>query len=136
MTVNDLARRVGIPAHVVRYYTQRGLLRPARNSRNAYREYADADLHRLKFVCCAKTIGFTLKEVSDILHAVDSGVALGPELKQLVQVRAQQIELKLAAAQGLLQRIRDAVDTWNSAPGEALGSGHLQRLIDAVANEQ
>ena len=66
MTVNELARRAGIPAHVVRYYTQCGLLIPARNARNAYREYRETDLHRLRFICKVKMIGLTLSEIDMI----------------------------------------------------------------------
>jgi DNA-binding transcriptional MerR regulator len=43
MTVQQLAKQVGLPAHVVCYYTQCGLLRPSRSARNRYREYAETD---------------------------------------------------------------------------------------------
>ncbi len=70
MTVNELARRVGIPAHVGRYSTQCGLLSPARN---AYREYGDEDVHRLKRV--------RARQLRRLIDAValqeDDGLTLG-----------------------------------------------------------
>ena len=65
MTVHELARRVGIAAHVVRYYTQRGFLRPDRNPRNGYRAYGESDLHRLRFICRAQIVGFSLSDYYD-----------------------------------------------------------------------
>ena len=67
MTVHELARRVRIAPHVVRFYTQRGLLQPQRNARNDYREYAESDVYRLRFICRAKLVGFTLSDIKLIL---------------------------------------------------------------------
>jgi MerR family copper efflux transcriptional regulator len=131
--VNELARRAGIPAHVVRYYTQCGLLTPARNSRNAYREYGETDLHRLRFICKVKMIGFTLSEIDMILRAADEDAAAFPAIRDLVRLRAEQFQKELASAQRLQQRIIDVVEQWgNDDAPERL---KLRRLIDAVALE-
>lgn len=131
MTVNDLARRAGIPAHVVRYYTQCGLLRPARNTRNAYREYGDEDLRRLKFICKVKTLGFTLSEIDTILRAVDDDATRLSTVRDLLRSRAERYEEELLSAQRLQQRIMEAVERWNEPDGTA-EPVKLQRLIDAV----
>jgi DNA-binding transcriptional MerR regulator len=133
MTVFELAKRGGVPAHVVRYYTQRGLLRPVRNSRNRYREYGEADLYRLQFVCRAKTVGFTLTDIELILRDADRGVPPCPEVRRLVRLRAQENEQRLAAAGDLQRRIREAVDAWEAIPDQAPDHKSLCRLIDAVA---
>ncbi|HEY5568980.1 MAG TPA: MerR family transcriptional regulator, partial [Gammaproteobacteria bacterium] len=85
MTVNDLATRAGVPPHVVRYYTRRGLLHPKRNARNGYREYAAADLYRLKFICRAKRVGFTLTDIEMILGDADRGVSPCLQVRRLVR---------------------------------------------------
>jgi DNA-binding transcriptional MerR regulator len=133
--VNDLARRAGIAAHVVRYYTQCGLLHPVRNARNAYREYAESDLLRLQFVCRAKTIGFTLQEIRMILRAAESG-STGTQVRQLVQARSREYEKKLEEALRLQQRIREAIAAWGDAADPSPDATSLQRLINAVAHEK
>lgn len=133
MTANDLAKRVGIAAHVVRYYTQRGLLRPARNARNRYREYAESDVYRLQFICRAKTVGFTLSDIQLILRDADNGVAPCPEVRRLVQVRAEENERRLADAESLQRRIRAAAEAWKAIPDQPPDHQSLCRLIDAVA---
>jgi DNA-binding transcriptional MerR regulator len=136
MTVHELAKRAGIAAHVVRYYTQRGLLRPVRNARNRYREYAQSDLHRLQFICRAKTVGFTLGDIKMILRDADAGLAPCPEVRRLVQLRAKENERRLADAEHLQRRIREAVGLWETIPDQLPDHESLCRLIDAVALER
>lgn len=134
MNVHDLAKRAGVPDHVVRYYTQRGLLEPRRNSSNGYREYAPADLYRLRFICRAKLVGFTLSDISLILRDADRGVAPCPQVRELVGRRAADNERRLAAAKRLQSRIRAAVDLWETMPDEPPDHESLCRLIDALAS--
>ena len=135
MTVNELARRAGVPAHVVRYYTQCGLLSPARNSRNAYREYGEDDLHRLRFICKFKTIGFTLSEIDMILKAVDEDASPLPAVRDLMRLRAEQYRKELASAQRLQQRIIELTEQWSAADDGTPERVKLQRLIEAVVLE-
>lgn len=135
MTVHELARRVGIAPHVVRYYTQRGLLDPQRNARNRYREYRELDLYRLQFICRAKTVGFTLTDIKLILRDADGGVAPCPQVRQLVQLRLQENEQRLAEAQHLQGRIREAINAWEKIPDQPPDHQSLCRLIDALAVE-
>jgi DNA-binding transcriptional MerR regulator len=136
MTVHELAKRAGVPPHVVRYYTQRGLLRPRRDTHNRYRHYAASDLYRLQFICRAKRVGFTLSDIEMILGDADRGVSPCPEVRRLVRVRAQENEERLAAAARLQQRIREAVKTWETLPDRLPDHESLCRLIDAVALDE
>jgi DNA-binding transcriptional MerR regulator len=133
MNVNDLARRAGVPPHVVRYYTQRGLLEPQRNLRNGYREYTPADLYRLRFICRAKLVGFTLGVIGLILRDADAGTAPCPKVRRLVQRRANDNEEGLAAAARLQARIRAAMELWETMPDRPPDHESLCRLIDAIA---
>jgi DNA-binding transcriptional MerR regulator len=136
MTVNELATRVGIAPHVVRYYSQRGFLSPRRNARNAYREYGESDLHRLRFICRAKALGFTLKEVGFILGAADGSLVQSSALVQLVRARAAAIERRNADAERLHRRIRDAIARWPAVADATSSPLDMRSLIDAVAQEE
>lgn len=135
MTVTDLARRAGVPAHIVRYYTQCGLLTPARNPRNAYREYGDTDLHRLLFICRVKMIGFTLSEIDMILRAADEDAETSPAIRELLRLRAERFQKELASAQRLQQKIIDVIEQWGWIGDGAPERRKLQRLIEVVALE-
>lgn len=136
MTVHELAKRGGVLPHVVRYYTQRGLLRPARNSRNRYREYGEygeSELYRLRFIRRAKTVGFTLSDIQLILRDADGGLAPCPEVRRILQARATENEQRVTEAAVLQRQIREAVEAWETMPDQNPDHQSLCRLIDAVA---
>ena len=135
MTVHELARRVRIAPHVVRFYTQRGLLKPRRNARNDYREYAESDVYRLRFICRAKLVGFTLSDIKLILADADSGSSPCPQVRRIVRVRAAENAQRLEEAQRLQRRIHEALRTWQEMPDQLPDYESLCRLIDAVAFE-
>ncbi|HEX9878375.1 MAG TPA: MerR family transcriptional regulator [Gammaproteobacteria bacterium] len=136
MNVHDLAKRAGVPSHVVRYYTQRGLLHPQRNAGNGYREFAASDLYRLQFICRAKRVGFTLTDIQMILGDADRGASPCQQVRRLVRRRATENEERLADAQRLQQRIREAVETWETVPDQPPDHESLCRLIDAIALDE
>jgi MerR family Zn(II)-responsive transcriptional regulator of zntA len=70
-TVSDLAKSAGVPAHVVRYYTRTGLLKPRGDRSNRYRLCTNADVTRLRFIRRAKSLGFTLGDIGQILRDAD-----------------------------------------------------------------
>ena len=135
MTVHELARRAGIPSHVVRYYTQRGLLSPQRHARNRYRLYAETDFDRLRFICRAKTIGFSLGEIESILRDVDGGVA-SHQVREIVQRRAVEHAERVASAERLQNRIGDALRAWSASSDETPDHQGLCRFIDAVVRDE
>jgi DNA-binding transcriptional MerR regulator len=136
MTVKQLADRVRVAPHVVRYYTQRGLLRPQRNSANGYRQYAESELHRLRFICRAKTVGFTLGEIAQILRDVDGGAPPSDSVRRLIRDRLNRNEKRLEDAQRLQQRVREAVEAWESDAGQQPREGGPRPLIDALALDE
>ena len=136
MRVHDLAERASIAPHVVRYYTRRNLLRPKRNERNRYREYSDSDFYRLRFICRAKRVGFTLSDIKLILHDAEAGVTLCPQVREIIQRRTEDNENRLREALRLQRRISDAIATWSAISDCPPDHHSLCRLIDAVVLEE
>ena len=67
LTRGDLARRCGVNFETVRYYEQQGLIpEPARTASN-YRVYDAEAVQRIRFVKRAQELGFTLKEIRELL---------------------------------------------------------------------
>lgn len=70
-TIGQAARRAGCPASTIRYYERIGLLSAPRRGANGYRYYDDAALERLRFVHRARTMGFPVAAVRDLLRLAD-----------------------------------------------------------------
>ena len=133
MQVNDLAKQADIQPHVVRYYTQIGLLSPARDPANGYRDYRASDVYRVRFIRRAKWLGFTLKDVSAILGDADAGQSPCPEVRELVKVRSQQNRARLEELKRLQARVEEAVALWDTLPDRPPDHDSLCHLIDSVA---
>lgn len=115
MKIGELARKAHVPIDTVRYYERNGLLPEPMRRESGYRDYADADLARLRFVLRAKALGFTLAEVRELAALLHERGRDAGDVRTLAQARLAQIEDKLAE----LARLRDALRTViDACPGE------------------
>lgn len=65
--IGALAKRAGVRIDTVRYYEKAGLLPPKLRLESGYRRYSEVELARLRFIRRAQGLGFTLKEVKELL---------------------------------------------------------------------
>ncbi len=68
LTIGRLAERVGISVETTPYYERRRLLEQPARPASGYRCYGEDAVRRLAFIRRAKTLGFTLGEVQDLLE--------------------------------------------------------------------
>ncbi|WP_148253237.1 MerR family transcriptional regulator [Aidingimonas lacisalsi] len=131
MKVSDLARATGVTAETVRHYTREGLLSPRRDPGNGYQLYDQDDLQRLRFIQRARTLGFSVKEVADILAHADHGDSPCPMVRDLLASRLPQIRAQIAELQALAARMEQALASWSDMP-DGIPDGHsLCRLIES-----
>ena len=67
MKIGTLARQADVAIDTVRYYERQGLLPAPERTQSGYRSYAADDVARLRFIRRAKTLGFTLAEIRELL---------------------------------------------------------------------
>ena len=65
--IGALAKQAGVGIDTVRYYERAGLLAPRSRLSSGYRRYSELELARLRFIRRAQALGFTLKEVRELL---------------------------------------------------------------------
>jgi MerR family transcriptional regulator, copper efflux regulator len=105
MKIGELADSAGVNVQTVRFYERRGLLPQPERTASGYREYDEADLHRLRFILRAKELGFTLSEIRDLLDLRSSAGATADDVRIRAQEKIKDVEGKLRD----LQRIRDGL---------------------------
>lgn len=97
LTIGQLARRAGIGVETIRFYERQGLLAAAARQASGYRQYGDDTVVRLRFIRRAKELGFSLKEIKELL-----GLRLDPsttcaEVRGRAQAKLDDIEAKIEA---------------------------------------
>jgi DNA-binding transcriptional MerR regulator len=111
-TIGQLAHLAGVNVETVRYYERRGLLRQPPRTAAGYRQYAAVDLGRLQFIRRAKSLGFTLGEVANLVGEPDgestSDAVLDQARRKLAALAAQQQAVERTRIR--LQRLIDICD--------------------------
>lgn len=130
MKVSELARKAGVSADTVRFYTREGLLRPARDPHNGYQRYSTSDLQRLRFARKARQLGFSLREVTDILRDADEQRSPCPQVRDLFTQKLNDVEKQLLELTELRDRMRSAMTQWQTMPDGAPDGHTICRLIE------
>ncbi|PLX37507.1 MAG: transcriptional regulator [Hyphomicrobiales bacterium] len=101
-SIGDLAKEFDVTLRTLRFYEDRGLIRPRRNG--STRVYSRRDRARLKLVLMGKRVGFSLDEIRDMLDLYDlrdgqvtqMRVALGKFHEQIAVLEEQKKDIEQA----------------------------------------
>ncbi len=104
MNIGDIANATGISAKMIRYYEDIGLIRPAMRTLSGYRVYSDNDLQTLRFVRRARDLGFTVKQIDDLLTLWRDRSRASADVKQIALGHVAALEKKM-------QELKDMSDT-------------------------
>ena len=139
LTINQLALKSQLPAHVVRYYVQIGLIRPVEKRENGYRLFTPEDAARLRFIRLAKQLGFTLNEIKEITQHADKKESPCQDVRRIIQNRIVENRTKIDEMLQLQNRMESALEHWYSMPdGEPDGHSvcHLIESFDPIGEKQ
>ncbi|MDA2935211.1 MerR family DNA-binding protein [Acidobacteria bacterium AH-259-D05] len=67
LTIGELAKRSGVGLETVRFYERKGLIEDPPRTDSGYRQYPEEVVTRIQFIKRAKELGFSLKEISELL---------------------------------------------------------------------
>ncbi len=114
-TIGEAARDAGVGVETIRFYERRKLIeRPETPRGGGYRHYPETTIERIRFVRQAQELGFSLREIDDLLslradpgadsaqvraHALAKLSEVDGKMRQLEQIRAA-LETVIAACPG------------------------------------
>jgi MerR family transcriptional regulator, Zn(II)-responsive regulator of zntA len=128
--VKELADLCRVSTDVVRHYTRIGLLNPGRDPGNGYKLYTENDVARLNFIRRAKLLGYTLKEIAQIISDSEKGESACPRVRKIIQHRIEDIRAQQEEAYQLLNRMELAVNEWEQMPDGIPDGKVICQLID------
>jgi len=67
MRIGEAAALSGVSAKLIRYYEAAGLLSPAGRDANGYRNFDVRNVHELRFIKRARSLGFPIKQIDELL---------------------------------------------------------------------
>jgi MerR family mercuric resistance operon transcriptional regulator len=117
MKISDVAKYLSIPVSTIRYYERKGIIpKPSREGRN--RSFSDKDVRSIQFVRDAQSVGFSLKEISELLRENWDATNLAQLASQHLQTVRTQIET--------LQRMERALSMLKSCRCRTMDQCNLQ----------
>ncbi len=82
---------------MIRHYEKIGLIPAPMRRDSGYRDYSDADVHRLRFIANARDLGFSMEEIRDLLQLWNDEHRASSEVKALALARADELGRKVEA---------------------------------------
>jgi MerR family transcriptional regulator, copper efflux regulator len=119
MNIGTLAKATGIEAKTIRYYESVGLLAAPRRSESNYRIYDERDAATLRFIRRARHLGFSVKEVGDLVALWRDRQRASADVRALAAAHLDEVERKLAE-----------LETMRATLGHLIESCHGNRRPD------
>ena len=96
MNIGQAAELSGISAKMIRYYESVGLITPASRTHSGYRDYNDQDVSILRFVQRARTLGFSVRHIGDLLALWRRRSRSSADVKAIAAEHIAEIDRKVA----------------------------------------
>lgn len=115
LTRGQLAERAQVNLETVRFYEQEGLLAPPSRTASGYRKFEELAVDRLAFVKRAKSLGFSLAEIRELLAIQDGHADACVEVRDLVRNKLAIVRDKKAELDKLETQLSAALRECNRA---------------------
>jgi MerR family transcriptional regulator, copper efflux regulator len=110
MQIGEAAAQSGVSAKMIRYYEKIGLVPRSARQPQGYREYDDQDVHRLRFVARARDLGFSIKEITELLRLYSDRRRSSADVKRVALRHVAELETKIKTPRQLKRTIQQLAD--------------------------
>ncbi|HEV7416453.1 MAG TPA: Cu(I)-responsive transcriptional regulator [Tianweitania sediminis] len=109
MNIGQAADASGVSAKMIRYYESIGLIRPPERTESNYRVYGADEVHVLRFIKRARTLGFSMEETSTLLGLWQDKSRASAEVKEIASRHVVELEQKISELQSMAKTLRHLV---------------------------
>jgi Cu(I)-responsive transcriptional regulator len=102
MRIGEAARLSGVPVKLIRYYEGVGLLRPALRHTNGYRVFDECNVHELRFIKRARSLGFSIKQIDELLKLWRDKRRPSRKVRALAELHRQSIVARIDAHRAII----------------------------------
>jgi len=99
--IGETATRSGVSRKMIRHYEAIGLIPKARRTTAGYRNYAESDIQTLRFVARGRDLGFSIRQIGDLLSLWQNRRRRSNEVKALALSHIAQMEARIAETQAM-----------------------------------
>jgi DNA-binding transcriptional MerR regulator len=129
MTIGQVAKLAGVGVETIRFYEREGLLNKPKRKQSGYRLFGPEVVNRIKFIKSVKELGFSLKEIRELLFLRADSRGNAKEVKRRIDLKIDQIDRRIED----LKRVRAALAQVSRSAGR--GPATESPLLDVLSKK-
>ena len=94
-SIGQLARQVNCKVETVHYYEKSGLMPEPPRTEGGHRIYALSHIKRLNFIRRCRELGFSIKQIRELLKFIDEPGHYCGEVKAMAMLQAREVQQKI-----------------------------------------
>ena len=106
MNIGEASSATGVSAKMIRYYESIGLIRAPLRTESNYRVYSSDEVHTLRFVKRARTLGFSVEETATLLGLWQDKDRASAEVKAIATGHIGALETKIVELQSMVKTLK------------------------------
>ena len=104
--IGQAASQSGVSAKMVRHYESLGLLPTVQRTEAGYRQYGEAEVHTLRFIRRARTLGFSMLEIAELLKLWQNKRRASADVKRIALAHVADLERRIAEMEAMRQTLQ------------------------------
>lgn len=109
LKIGQLAKATDVNIDTIRYYERIGLIPEPSRQKSGYRQYSERDIAQIRFIRRAQKLGFSLKEIGELLALRVDSVETCDQVRQRAEEKVDVIENKIEALQRMHTILSDLI---------------------------
>ncbi|MDG3441499.1 Cu(I)-responsive transcriptional regulator [Nitrospirillum amazonense] len=106
MNIGQASKASGVSVKMIRYYDEVGLVRPSSRSEGNYREYDAREINELRFIKRARSLGFDMAEIAQLLSLWRDRERSSREVKAIAQRHLADLDTRIREMQAMADTLR------------------------------
>lgn len=128
MTIGTVAEKAGVGVETIRYYQRRGLIVEPRRRSSTFRQYPEEAVARLRFIKRAQHLGFSLKEIKELLSLRLSGSTSRQDVRARTEAKIDELDDKIKALRDMKKALKGLIASCCAANGNESDCPILEAL--------
>ena len=106
MNIGQASKASGVTTKMIRYYDEIGLVRPSARTDANYREYDEREINELRFIRRARSLGFSMPEITQLLSLWRDRERPSREVKAIAEKHVNELDARIAEMQTMADTLR------------------------------
>ena len=128
--IGSVARQARVSVRAIRFYEREGLLEPPARTEKGYRLYSEEAVRQLQFIKKAQLLGFSLKEIQEILALRWQKKVACSHVEQALYKKLDAIQEKVRELKALEVSLKRLAATWKKGVPRPLPPGSICPYIE------